>query len=165
MKPITPYLLLTIFTLSCVTKEPLSPRFNHIFVQVSNIERSVEFYTKAFDLEVTNSLDTLIVTEKDGQPRVYLRNIVFLKFPNQDFVFELRETTETDTLSNFDLFEHIGVDVNDIDAAVQKVISAGAELVVPVRLIETNNLILKHAYLKGPDGELIELDEIISGEF
>lgn len=45
-------------------------------------------------------------------------------------------------------------------------IKAGGKLAVVIRLVKTNTgLEIKQAYMKGPDGETIELTEIISGEY
>jgi len=41
----------------------------------------------------------------------------------------------------------------------------GAEVLVPIRLIKAEGVEAKQAFFKGPDGEPIELMEIISGEF
>ena len=159
-------MLFAIFTIltSCESKEPVSPRFNHVFLQVSDMERSVNFYTNALGLKVTNdSVKNIVITLEDGTQIERDVNIVFLKFPGQDFVFELKEEVIPDSL-NFALFQHVGIDVKDINKAVQKAKNAGA-VVSPIRFIQSQSVELKQALFKGPDGELIELDQIISGEF
>ncbi len=88
-------------------KEPVSPRFNHVFLQVSDMERSVNFYTDAHGLKVTNdSVKNIAITLEDGTRIEQDVNIVFLKFPGQDFVFELKEEEIPDSL-NFALFQHV----------------------------------------------------------
>ena len=64
-------LLLSILTvISCKSIEPISPRFNHVVIQVSNMEKSVDFYTRAFDLKVTNdSLKRVVYTLEDGSKK------------------------------------------------------------------------------------------------
>ena len=160
-------LLLSILTLiSCKPKEPISPRFNHVVIQVSNMERSVDFYTHAFDLKVTNdSLKHLVYTMEDGTKKERDINVVLLKFPNQDFVYEMSEVAEFDTSINFAIFHHVGIDVKDIKEALERAKQAGAEVLVPIRLVQTNGIETKQAFLKGPNGEIIELMQIISGEF
>ena len=166
MKNIYTLITLAIILTSCGSKEPLSPRFNHVFLVVSDMERSVEFYTKAFDLKVTNEkVKHIVWTYEDGTQKEVETNIVFLKFPGQDFVFELKEVKTMDSIDNSALFQHVGIDVKDIDKSLQKALNAGAEIISPIRLVQTHGLELKHVFLKGPDGERIELDQIISGEF
>ncbi len=164
MKTTNSLLLLVIFCISCQSNQTLSPRFNHVVVQVSNMEQSVEFYTKAFDLKVTNdSLKHVVYTFEDGSQAERDIHIVLLKFPGQDFVFEMSEVAEAPENPGF--FHHVGVDVEHIDQAFQRVVDAGAEVVVPIRLVQTQGVEAKQAFLKGPDGEMIELMEIVSGEF
>jgi catechol 2,3-dioxygenase-like lactoylglutathione lyase family enzyme len=166
MKNIYTFITLAIILTSCGSKEPLSPRFNHVFLVVSDMERSVEFYTKAFDLKVTNDkIKHLVLTYEDGTQKQVESNVVLLKFPGQDFVFELKEVEKMDTIENFNLFQHVGISVKDIDKALKKALNAGAEITSPIRLVQTHGLALKNVFLKGPDGEDIELDQIISGEF
>ena len=151
---------------SCNLKQPVSPRFNHVVIQVSDMERSVDFYTRAFDLQVTNdSLKHIVYTLADGTRRERDVNVVLLKFPNQDFVFEMVEVSNYDHTANFDKLHHIGIDVRNIEKAFERAKNAGAEVFVPIRLVQTNGLETKQAFLKGPDGELFELMQIISGEF
>lgn len=166
MKPY--YILLICITLniSCKTKGPVSPRFNHVVIQVSDMKKSVDFYTRAFDLEVTNdSLKHIVYTMADGTKKEREVNVVLLKFPNQDFVYEMSEVPEYDHSVNFDKFHHVGIDVGNINLAFERATKAGAEVLVPVRLVQTNGIETKQAFLKGPDGEVIELMQIISGDF
>lgn len=166
MKNIYAFIILAIILTSCRSNEPLSPRFNHVFLVVSDMEKSVEFYTKAFDLKVTNdNVKHIVWTYEDGTQQEVETNIVFLKFPGQNFVFELKEVGTMDTIDSFALFQHVGIDVKDLDKALQKALIAGAEIISPIRLVQTHGVELKHVFLKGPDGERIELDQIISGEF
>tara|TARA_R110002124_G_scaffold183735_9_gene351252 strand:+ start:32845 stop:33291 length:447 start_codon:yes stop_codon:yes gene_type:complete len=143
---------------SCEPKEPISPRFNHVVIQVSNMEKSVNFYTNAFDLKVTNdSLKHVVYTLEDGMKKERDVNVVLLKFPNQDFVYEMSEVAEYDNSTNFDKFHHVGIDVRNIKSAFKRAVEAGAEVLVPIRLVQTNGIETKQAFLKGPDGEVIEL--------
>lgn len=154
------------FIFNSCTSEELSPRLNHVLLQVSDMERSVDFYTRAFGLEVTNDrIRKIDVTQPDGTKTQRQVTIVLLKFPGQDFVYELSEVSERDTLAPSGLFNHVGIDVKDIDRAFDRAIEAGAQSLVAVRLVQTTGIEAKQAFLGGPDGEVIELMEIISGEY
>ncbi|MBN8578355.1 MAG: VOC family protein [Cytophagales bacterium] len=146
-------------------KQAISPRFNHVMLYVSNLEKSIDFYTRAFDLQVTNRLDTLVATQPDGNKLVRLVNMAFLKFKNQDFVLELSQNSVDTTNPTAFLFQHLGVDVQDIDAAYQRALDAGAAVMVPVRVVKAKGIEAKQAFVGGPDGERVELMQIVAGEF
>lgn len=159
---------LLVVLVSCNTnsRQPISPRFNHVMLYVSNLETSIDFYTRAFDLRVTNRLDTLIRLDVDGKEVVRTVNMAFLKFPDQDFVFELSEQkVDSAAVPVAFLFQHVGVDVQDIDAAFKRVINAGAKELSPIRNVKATGIEAKQAFFVGPDGERIELMQILSGEF
>jgi catechol 2,3-dioxygenase-like lactoylglutathione lyase family enzyme len=162
--------LLALLTAShCTSPEQrvtTSPRINHVMLYVSNLDHSIAFYTRAFDLQVTNTLDTLIAVQPDQTEVIRTVNMAFLKFPGQDFVFELaQQVADTTKRPPTYSFQHIGVDVVDIEAAYKRALEAGAKELVPVRSVKANGLEAKQAFFAGPDGERIELMQIISGEF
>ena len=142
------------------------PVFNHVFLSVRNMDSSVKFYTKAFDLKVTDRFTQLLITQTDTAFKRAV-NVVFLKFPGQDFVFELAERADkNDTTRPGNLFQHVGVEVKDITVAFQRAINAGGRVMIPIRRVRTNSVLeIKQAYMKGPDGETIEFTEIISGRY
>lgn len=160
---------LTVLIFSCTnTSSPkaLSPRINHVMLYVSNLENSIDFYTRAFDLKVTNRLDTLIAVQPDSTEVIRTVTMAFLKFPGQDFVFELAEhAADTSSRPTAFLFQHVGVDVKDIDAAYKRAMDAGAKELLPVRKVKAKGIEAKQAFVAGPDGERIELMQIISGDF
>lgn len=153
---------------SCSPKEKsanLSPRFNHVYLTVSNLERSVAFYTSAFDLELTNELKHLKRTEANGEVLEYDIKIALLKFPGQGFVLEIGERSGLEAANENANYAHLGIDVKDIVVAQERLINAGAQLDRPIALVETNRIKAKNSFFTGPDGETIELMQIISGDF
>ena len=142
-----------------------STRFNHVALEVSNIEKSVEFYSLAFDLTVTNRIKQLEKSDIDGTITSYDVNIVFLKFPGHNFVYELSEKLKTDSLVQSPLFKHIGIDVINIEKAFNTAVNLGAKIIAPIQFVRSNGIEAKQAFIEGPDGEVIELLQIISGEF
>ena len=103
---------------------PLTPRFNHVMLTVANLDSSIAFYTRAFDLEVAQRISSLTVTKPDGSSAVREVKMAFLKFPGQEFVFELAERKiEDDGITP--VFQHVGVDVVDIESAAERVKAAG----------------------------------------
>ncbi len=169
MKNLSILLALGILICSCNQNQeaaPLSPRINHVMLYVSDLQASIDFYTTAFDLEVSKTLDKLQITMPDSSKVEAEVKMAFLKFPGQDFVYELSEQASfPDSTFNGTAFQHVGIDVLDIDAALQRALDAGGELLAPIRLVEGNGVAAKNVFLKGPDGEYVELMQMISGEF
>lgn len=140
--------------------------FNHVFLNVSDVDRSVEFYTTAFDLKVTNDITSMKIAGEDGEMVERDVRLVLLKFPGQNFVLEIGEGGETFTSDNGKAnYAHVGVNVGDIAAAGDRLVNAGAEPIRPVTLVHAGDIEAKTAFFSGPDGETIELMELIKGEF
>lgn len=162
-------LLVFLTLLNCTNSkhnEPISPRINHVMLYVSNLDNSIAFYTRAFDLQVTNKLDTLVAMQPDGKELIRPVHMAFLKFPEQDFVFELaQQVADTTRQPATYSFQHIGVDVVDIEASYMRAMDAGAKKLLPVRSVRARGIKAKQAFFAGPDGERIELMQILSGEF
>lgn len=139
------------------------PIFNRVFLSVSNIYSSLNFYTKAFELEVSQRLNQLKITE-DNQTDTIDVKLVFLKFPQQDFVLELAESGEVPTTSG--LFQHLGVEVDNINTVFKKLVKYGAEWFVPIRHIKSDgSLEIKQAFFKEPDNEQIEIIKVLNGTY
>lgn len=143
------------------------PKFNHVYLSVHDIQSSLNFYTKAFGLKLTDSFSVLEITTADSSFRKYVK-VVFLKFENQDFVYELAErVNKTDSLSRpGNLLQHVGIEVANIKSTLSDAITAGAKLATPIRRVKTNSgLEILQSYINGPDGEVIELTEIVTGGY
>lgn len=143
---------------------PLTPRLNHVMLTVANLDTSIAFYTTAFDLKVTQRLSSLTITRPDGSTATVDVKMAFLKFPGQDFVFELAERKVQDD-GITPVFQHVGVDVTDIAAAAERVKAAGGRNFTGISLVDGQGVKAKTAFFKGPDGENVELMEMVSGEF
>lgn len=143
----------------------LSPRFNHVMLYVSDLDASIDFYTGIFDLRVTNRIESLTVVAPDGTEARRAVRMAFLKFPGQDFVFELSEqAVQREGPSPF--FQHLGVDVADLEAAVARAEAGGAREMSPIRTVRASGGVeARNAFFRGPDGELVELMQLVTGEF
>jgi catechol 2,3-dioxygenase-like lactoylglutathione lyase family enzyme len=172
MKPVPALLVITACLVlpihnATAQAQQARPAFNHIYLGVHNIDSSIAFYTKAFDLRVTYRISQLDITQTDSAFKRAV-NIAFLKFPGQDLVYELGERSDKGdtTIKTGNLYQHVGVEIKDVTATLKRVLEAGGKLAVPIRQVRTNaGLTIKQAVVKGPDGESIELVEIISGEY
>jgi catechol 2,3-dioxygenase-like lactoylglutathione lyase family enzyme len=113
--------------------------FHHIQISVTNIERSLEFYTGLMGMEIAF---------QDG-------GLVFLRTPGANDLLTLRPTDEP-VHSDTGGVQHFGfnVDAENFDAAVAEVETAGVEVLSTGRHGGTQGS--PYAYIKDPDGYIIE---------
>ena len=144
----------------------LTPRFNHVMLVVSNLDSSITFYTAAFDLQVAQRITEMKVTGPTGATNTRAVKMALLKFPGQEFVLELAERPATPTTGPAPYYQHVGVDVRDIAAAAARVQKAGGRDPSPVNTVSTSSgTVAKNMFFRGPSGELLELMQVVSGEF
>ena len=144
----------------------LTPRFNHVMLFVTNLDSSISFYTTAFDLRVTQRITELRVTGADGVQNSRPVKMALLKFPGQEFVLELSERAAPATTGPASYYQHLGVDVSDITAAAERVRQAGGRNPSAIQTVSTaSGTIAKNMFFRGPSGELVELMQIVAGEF
>jgi catechol 2,3-dioxygenase-like lactoylglutathione lyase family enzyme len=144
----------------------LSPRFNHVMLFVSNLDSSITFYTNAFDLQVAQRITELSVTGATGAPSARPVKMALLKFPGQEFVLELAERPAPTSAGASPYYQHLGVDVRDLAAAAERVRKAGGQSPSPIQTVRTSTgTVAKNMFFRGPSGELVELMQIVSGEF
>ena len=126
----------------------MTPLF-HIFLAVKDINRSIEFYTKAFE-----GTKVLYEFEIDGF------DITMLGLGN-GVVLELLQRPYDDSDGKW---QHIAFECTDIDAQYQRLMDAGATIRMPLEM--TTVLRGRNGYpdthccgvhVLGPDGEEIEL--------
>lgn len=146
-------------------KAALTPRFNHVMLVVSNLDSSIAFYTTAFDLQVAQRITELRVTGANGQNARPVK-MALLKFPGQEFVLELAERPTPPTTGPAPYYQHLGIDVKDIAAAAERVRRAGGRDPSAIQTVSTSSgTVAKNMFFRGPSGELLELMQIVSGEF
>ena len=145
---------------------PLSPRFNHVMLTVTNLDSSITFYTAAFDLKVSQRITEMRVTGADGAPSTRPVKMALLKFPGQEFVLELAERPAPPSTGPAPYYQHLGVDVRDIVPAAERVRKAGGQELSPVQTVRTSGgSVAKNMFFRGPSGERVELMQLVSGEF
>ena len=144
----------------------LTPRFNHVMLVVSNLDSSITFYTTAFDLQVAQRITELRVTGANGAQSTRPVKMALLKFPGQEFVLELAERSAPSTTGPAPYYQHLGVDVHDIAAAAERVRQAGGRDPSAIQTVSTSSgTVAKNMFFRGPSGELVELMQVVSGEF
>lgn len=163
-------IIITVSAFAPAKEAALSPRFNHVMLFVSNLDSSITFYTTAFDLQVAQRITELTVTGGSGAPSARPVKMALLKFPGQEFVLELAEravpTSAGAGAGAAPYYQHLGVDVRDIAAAAERVRKAGGQAPSPIQTVSTSSgTVAKNMFFRGPSGELVELMQIVSGEF
>lgn len=160
----------SIITLASCTEEveyePV-PRFNHVVLYVTDMDRSVAFYRDALGLEIHQEIGELIITSEGSvQSNIVSVNIVLMRLPGSKFIYELVESRMIpDSLSTGSHFQHIGIEVTDIEHSLDVAVRNGALEAIPISTIEAGDIVTKTVYFKGPDGEQIELMQILSGDY
>jgi len=109
-------------------------------LSVSNLEASIKFYTSGFDLQVTNQLKKIEVFNEDGSTISRDVNMAFLKFPDQNFVLELSETPNINSENPSPFYQHLGIDVQDIEKAFNCLKDIGVEVMVLIRLVKADGV-------------------------
>jgi lactoylglutathione lyase len=159
-------IFVTVSAFAPAKEAALTPRFNHVMLVVSNLDSSITFYTTAFDLQVAQRITELRVTGADGATSARPVKMALLKFPRQEFVLELAERPAPSTTGPAPYYQHLGVDVQDIAAAADRVRQAGGRNPSAIQTVSTSSgTVAKNMFFRGPSGELVELMQIVSGEF
>jgi lactoylglutathione lyase len=124
--------------------------FVHASVRTSNMERSIEFYTKLLALKVVKRVE---IPQNNAE-------IVFLQDPEEEG--SLLELTSYRDQKKYvqakyedRLFDHLAFVVRRMDATLRAMRKAGVTITdEPYRLSPKGNLL---AFVEDPDGTLIEL--------
>jgi lactoylglutathione lyase len=126
--------------------------FVHASIRVSNMERSIEFYTKFLKMQLINRRE---ITQTNAE-------IAFLQDPEKKGA--LLELTLYRNQKKFlqaeyedRIFDHLAFEVKDMNQTLQAMRTAGTIITdEPYRLSPTGSLL---AFVEDPDGTLIELIE------
>ena len=145
---------------------------DHINIVVSDLERSVKFYTELLGFKQTNSVhlegewiesivglkgvvaDVAFIVAPEGEPKVEL---LCYKSPIGDSI-------HANTLANTVGLRQFALRVDDIQAASKKLKDAGVKLIsepiqVPNTLSADNPVRKTLCYFHDPDGVLLEIAE------
>lgn len=118
----------------------------HMMVRVLDLEKSIDFYKKAFDLDIADRFDF------DGFTLVYLRN------PEIDFEVELTwNEGRSEPYQHGDAYGHIAFAVDDLDAEHARFAATGLEPADIKEFHRDGSLMAKFFFVQDPDGYKIEM--------
>ncbi|MCK5363667.1 MAG: VOC family protein [Gammaproteobacteria bacterium] len=118
----------------------------HTMIRVFDEDKSVDFYRKAFGLEVADRFDF------DSFTLVYLRS------PESDFEIELTVNKDQDEpYTHGDGYGHVAFAVDDLDAEHERVKSQGLEARDIVEFHRDGSLMARFFFMQDPDGYKIEV--------
>ncbi|MCG7394304.1 VOC family protein [Microvirga sp. ACRRW] len=118
----------------------------HSMIRVLNEQRSVDFYGKAFGLQIAERLDF------DGFTLVYLSN------PESEFEVELtinHDRTEPYVLG--DGYGHLAVSVGDLEEEHARMTELGLNPLPVKEFMHQGKLLAKFFFIQDPDGYKIEV--------
>jgi lactoylglutathione lyase len=124
--------------------------FVHASIRTSNMDRSVDFYTKLLDLRIIRRMEI-------AQTNAVL---VFLQDPEaKGAILELTSYRDQKKFVQADyedrLFDHLAFEVKDMKKTIDTMRKSGVTITdEPYRLSPTGSLL---AFVEDPDGTLIEL--------
>lgn len=163
------FLFLLCTASSCIKESPIdqNPRFNHVVLYVTDMDRSVNFYSDALGLEVHKQINELILIDDESERRDTVSvNMRLMRLPGSKFIYELIEYPNVPDVPPAHIhFQHVGIEVTDIEESLDRAVRNGAMEAMPIRTIEAGDIVAKAVSFKGPDGEQIELMQIISGDY
>ncbi len=117
----------------------------HSMIRVQDLDKSLEFYKQALDLDIAERLDF------EGFSLVYLRN------EENDMELELtwNEGTE-EAYSHGSGYGHIAVAVDNLEAEYEKLAGLGYEPADVKEFFREGQLLAKFFFVQDPDGYKIE---------
>ena len=114
-------------------------------IVVPDAEASVEFYSKAFGLVRTETLDFPTILE------------IFLESPEGGAAIVLVSYKSEFELKLGNGWGPFGFETDDLDALLERVLAAGAKIVIPAGVINNTRYVI----LTSPEGHQIELVQYI----
>ncbi|HGE70386.1 TPA: VOC family protein [Candidatus Poribacteria bacterium] len=129
--------------MSGTNKKLFGGGFHHVFLKVSDIEKSIKFYTEVLGFIEKTSWGT-------GAGKMVLLDT------GDGNYFELGQGDANEG----GRYQHVALRTDNCDKAIETVRQAGAEITMEPRDIDLPTdppIKIRIAFFKGPDGEVIEL--------
>ena len=148
------------------TQTSSNPRFNHAMLYVTDAGASRAFYEEAFGMEFHKHLTEMVVLNEGSDNDTLAINITLMRMPGYRFNYEFAQSPVAgDSTLQSPHYQHVGIEVDDIEASIERALKAGAQLAVEKRHLKAGDVEAKTVFFFGPDGESIELMEMVKGDF
>lgn len=121
----------------------------HTMIRVVDPDKSIDFYNKAFGLNVADRFDF------DGFAIIYLKNA------ESDFELELTYNQGTDDYTHGTGYGHVAVAVDDLDAERARIDGLGLDPLEIKEFHRDGQLLARFFFVQDPDGYKIEVVEKI----
>ena len=122
-------------------------RLLHTMLRVSDLDRSIEFYTEM--------LGMTLLRRKDYEEARFTLAFVGYGSESKDTVIELTHNWDTDKYEQGNAFGHIAIQVDDVYEACEQIRQKGGEITREAGPMKGSKSIL--AFVKDPDGYAVEL--------
>lgn len=122
-------------------------RILHTMLRVTDLEKSIDFYTQVFDMTLLRK------SENDA----YQYTLAFLGY-GKETTSTVLELTYNWGVTKYDLgnaFGHIAIESDDVYATCERIKSLGGEITREAGPVKGGSTII--AFVKDPDGYMIEL--------
>jgi catechol 2,3-dioxygenase-like lactoylglutathione lyase family enzyme len=129
-------------------------RFTHVGMCVSDLERSLRFYTDGLGFEVVDKLP-IDVDMKGGKSWLIRRDGILVELLGFDEP-EVVGSAERKPMNQRG-FTHMALWVEDVEAVAQRIVEHGGTIVPETRVNVTGDISGEWVYCLDPDGVRIEL--------
>ena len=124
-------------------------RILHTMLRVTDLEKSIDFYTKIFGMD--------LLRKKDFPDGKFTLAFIGYGSESENTVLELTHNWETDAYDLGNAYGHIAIAVDDAYAACAEITAKGGNVVRPAGPMQHGGTVI--AFVKDPDGYMIELIE------
>jgi len=138
------------------------PRLHHGAVIAENLDRSIAFYEQVFGLRVKVRWTSMQLEANDGADTLPLAG-AWLEDPEGRVIELLDNANPAERPDEQEPINHIGFQVSDVPAMYKKALAAGAKSDTPPTRITAGELKAEIAFVRGLDGEKIEMFRIMAG--
>lgn len=134
-------------------------KLHHVALHTCDTARAIEFYGR-FGAQIIDQTVTYIADRPGHSWKLTLLKVA------DDFVIELKEPScpEMLSLSDGGQFSHICIQVDDVEEMIARLRAEGVDTFIPPVLRKHEIYSpggIKNTFLRGPDGEQIELIEYV----
>lgn len=141
-------------------KAPAGSRVYDIGIYVTDLDRTVAFYTKVFGLKVTRRWKSMQSRIGNGDWQEAPLPGVFLEGAKGTKLEFLQRGKPDKRQAAQEPINHIAIHVEDVQATVDRALAAGAKLAFPgsdLHYVKIEDLSVVHTQVIGLDGERIQI--------